>query len=534
MELWPHQVRAIEQTLAAIANDVRRLGLTAPTGAGKSLVMANLTEGWVSAGLKVAIYSNRRSLIRQLHDSFDDHRIPHGIRAAGWPDEREKPVQICSIQTEGRRRKAKKEIGGWELHEADRVLVDEGHLFVNPTATEILNAHHAAGAAYVLVTATPLGLAPLCDQLIVAGTTSELRKCGALVPALHYGPDEPDLKHIGKVALGEDLTEEQNRKAIMTPTIFSRVLESYATLNPERKPSILFAPGVAESIWFAERLTEAGIRAAHIDGEDVWIDGELHKSHDETRKKVFAAAKCGDVKVICNRFVLREGIDLPWLEHGILATVLGSLQSYIQVGGRLLRASPSMGKTHAVIQDHGGNWHRHGSLNSDREWRLEYTAPIVAGLRAERLREKREREPVLCPKCKMVLSCPTCPCGYRVEGKPKSRPVIQSDGTLKEMTGDIYRPRRTCQAANAAALWERMYYRALSRKWNATFRQAEARFAEENQWGWPSRDLPLMPVRPLDFFNRVKDVPPDRLRGDQATRAKAAATCRKIWEVAEA
>src|SRR5688572_31989517 len=37
------------------------------------------------------------------------------------------------------------------------------------------------------------------------------------------------------------------------------------------------------------------------------------------------------------------------------------------------------GKTHATLQDHGGNWWRHGSLNADRDWRPDETANGMTG-----------------------------------------------------------------------------------------------------------------------------------------------------------
>jgi superfamily II DNA or RNA helicase len=47
-------------------------------------------------------------------------------------------------------------------------------------------------------------------------------------------------------------------------------------------------------------------------------------------------------------------VNWPWIEHLILAFVAGSLQTYLQIGGRGLRASPETGKTQVIIQDHGG------------------------------------------------------------------------------------------------------------------------------------------------------------------------------------
>lgn len=505
---WPHQTFGIEETLAAIDRGQRRICLTTPTGGGKTYTMTELARRVLEVDRNVVLYSNRKLLIDQTRRVLTAAGLEHGVRAAGHADRRERALQLSSIQTEHSRVMKSKV---WDsLHDAALALVDEGHLQTGPSAKAILDAHHAAGAAYVMVTATPLDMGGVCDHLIVAGTTSELRACGALVVCKHYGPDEPDLKCIGKVPAGAELTEKQAVKAIMTPTIFARVLDSFQRLNPGHEPTILFAPGVRESIWFAEQFHAAGISAAHIDGEHVWVNGQLYPTSQTAREAILEGSENGNIKVLCNRFVLREGIDAPWLAHGIFATVFGSLQSYLQSGGRLLRAHPALDSV--TLQDHGGNWHRHGSLNADREWQLHYTASLVAGLREEALRAKQLKEPVRCPQCSMILACATCPCGYTVEGAKKSRPVIQSDGTMKEMHGDIYKPRRISQNPNAEKLWERVYYRAKNSKSRMTFNQAKALFAMENNWGWPSPHLPFMPTSPADLFLPVADVPKERLR----------------------
>src|SRR5690606_37882455 len=122
-----------------------------------------------------------KMLLEQLHRDLDRAGIDHGVRAAGWSDVgKEHLMQLCSIQTEASKVYRR---GEWLLHPAERVIIDEAHLFNNPTANHILDDHHADGAAYVGFTATPIDLANQYDLLIVAGTNSELRQCGALVVA---------------------------------------------------------------------------------------------------------------------------------------------------------------------------------------------------------------------------------------------------------------------------------------------------------------------------------------------------------------
>src|SRR5207302_733945 len=120
--------------------------------------------------------------------------------------------------------------------------------------------------------------------------------------------------------------------------LIGRVWEWFEKINPEHKPTILFAPSVQGSLWFAEQFIKKGVPAAHIDGEEVFVDGQVYRTGKSVREDVLGRSRDGRIGVLCNRFVLREGIDAPWLCHGIFATVFGSLQSYLQSGGRLLRA----------------------------------------------------------------------------------------------------------------------------------------------------------------------------------------------------
>jgi DNA repair protein RadD len=500
-ELWDNQARTLDAIDSAVANGYRRILVTSPTGGGKSLMMRERIR---RVDRPTVLYTNRKMLREQLSKGMDGEGLRHGIRASGVAPALLRDIQVSSIQTEASRVYRH---GKWELHRAEEVHVDEAHNQKTGTAEKVLKDHHDDGAAVIGWTATPVDLGHLYDHLIIAASNSELRECGAHVRCNTYGPDEPDLRKIGPVKVGEDLTEQQNKQAIMRPGIFGRVFDWWKKLNPDARPAILFAPGVPESLWFAEQFHAKGIPAAHIDGNEIWINGDRMPSSEEARRQLAVASECGDVAIVCNRFVMREGIDWPWLYHCIMATVFGSVTSYLQAGGRLLRAHPSL--DHVILQDHGGNWHRHGSLNADREWRLEFTSHMVAGMRQERLREKQEHEPIVCPECgKVRAGGAMCACGYRSERK--SRRVVQHDGTFKEIEGDIYKPRRIKQLPDTEKLWTSMFNRAKRSRNEMTFNQALGLFFYENHY-YPPKTMPFMPVRDTDWFRKVKDIPFDAL-----------------------
>lgn len=659
MQLWPHQQYAIDELKRLISSGARRICVQAATGAGKSVVMRTHIE---QHSVPTALYTDRKMLMAQLGRGLDADGFLYGVRAAGVEPRLLEDIQLCMVQTEYSRAVNK----GRDIHRADHTIWDEAHRFNNPTAAALRELHLKRNPNVVEIgfTATPLGLGGVYDEMIVAGTNSELRDCGALVPAYHYAPDEPDTKLVGRVTVGEGECGIPNAKRMQYATrVFGSVEKHYWQYNPEQKPTILFAPGVRESLWFAQTLSERGIPSAHLDGKNIWIDGETFDTNDDKRQELADRLQSGDIKVVTNRFCLddqteiltdtgwvgmdamtkehrvanwdnghvffappkevirrkrmpdermvvletprrsirvtenhqmlyrtdlvgpfhkceakdlvdqyvgipvcsanprlapmtwvpeytykfqfedgwkdeevwcvecdsgniitrrkgsatvmgnclREGIDWPWVEFGIFATIFGSLTSYIQAGGRILRASPSTGKTHATIIDHGGCWHRHGSLNANREWKLEYTDRIVAGLREDRIRKGEEPEPITCPECNAVrLSGPTCPvCKFRYEGKV--RKVLQADGSLREMKGDIFRKRRHltyseklerdwCSRVKAVKNSKKEHVR------NMTFTQLEVSFARDHNWQYPPRELPMMPVNEIDWYLPVSAV----------------------------
>lgn len=515
MQRWAHQQQGLQDVLAAIAAGKRRIVLQSPTGMGKTVIMQDLALDYLRRKLRVILFTNRKLLIDQTSAVMDKADIPHGIIQPDADLQMHLPFQVAMMQTVHARVFKRKTM---QLFDADLVLLDEGHLQGGDTAMEVLEAHHAQGAAIVAFTATPIDMGDWWDTLVVAGTASEGRRCGALLLATHYSPDEPDWKQFKKGAENtHKVTEKESRSAIMTPGVFGRVLDAYRQFNPDQRPTILFGPDVAGSIYFAEQFTQAGIVAAHIDGDDIWAHGRLYKSNREQRESVIAAVRDGRCKVICNRFVLREGLDLPELSHCILATVFGSLSSYLQSVGRLLRAHHSL--DHVSIQDHGGHWWRFGSPNADRRWTLGQTNTMILGMHADRMRGlPSEGKPKPCPKCRAVQiwKSPKCQfCDFEAKpGMKFSRPVVQSDGTLREMSGDVFRKRPVYAQPSGPAKWKQVYFNSLKPgavKVGRTFRQAAVMFAGENNWQWPNRKWPYMPISEIDWYRRVIDVPQEDL-----------------------
>ncbi len=500
---WPHQVRAFDETLSAIQDGHKRIVVTSPTGSGKTRKMIDLINHYVSQQKRVRLYTNRRLLASQIRGVIESHGIHVGTLAAGHEPDHAAPVQVVMTQTEASRasRRVIQDVGRCDL-----AIVDERHIQNGPTILAILEKHIESGAATVSYTATPLDLENV-DHLIVAARMSDCFACGATVPVHSYSPDRPNLKHIRKYTVGQDFSEPDNVKAIMRPGVFGRVHEHALRLNPDMFGILLFGPDVAGSLFFAEQFWKAGITAAHIDGANVWLNGEwVGGDRDAARQQVIDEWRNGYISVLANRFVLREGINVPEIRHIILATVFGAMTSYLQSIGRGMRAFP--GKDSIILQDHGGNVERFLSPNLDREWFLGQTNHRMVGELAQRMRDRKTPQPITCPKCfAMRLSGPRCPrCGHEFTGH--SRMVVEIDGQLREQKTPLHAPRRIKEKPDSAQRWQRYYFGG--RRKGRTFNQQYAWFFHEEHY-WPPRNLPLMPISDGDWFCHIPDVPRERL-----------------------
>ena len=439
-EPWSHQIRSVAAVCQRFSTGTRSVVLGVPTGGGKSLITTALINLMAHRSGRTIVYNSRRLLTQQSFDGLNREGVNIGTRAASLKDHYDPnaPVQIAQLQTDIARVLKQER---WNLFPANLVVIDEAHMSLSERPVELIQKYLAAGAYVLGLTGTPIGMSGVYRDIVVAAKNSELRACGAHVPARCFSVHEMDVSQIRKEKNGE-YSEGDIIKECWNQAIVGYIYDDWKRLNPDGGTTLCAAPGIGESIWVSEKFRAKGLRVAHIDCSKVIVNGEVYQNDTKgtVRNQVIEDVKNARFDVLCHCSVVQEGVDIPSLRHLILARPYGSLANYIQSVGRVIRSSP--GKDVAIVQDHGGNMIRHGSPNADRDWEklFSMTEKEIAEKRKQDIQDGKEKAPIVCVKCGTVrLEGARCPaCGHQSD--PKMRMIVEKSGKLVERIVDEFAP----------------------------------------------------------------------------------------------
>ncbi|MCS5590706.1 MAG: DEAD/DEAH box helicase [Candidatus Thioglobus sp.] len=439
MELRNYQFEALDQVHESINKGNTRIILQAATGSGKTVMASEFVKNAVEAGKEVLFLAHRRELIAQCSSKLYQFGISHGIIMAGQPSSTWLGVQVASVDTL-RARAINNTV--MDMPKADYVIIDECHRSLSNTYRKII-AHYDKSTVLGL-TATPirgdgLGLGHIYQDMVQAPSIKQLTGHGHLVPARYFAPSIPDLKGV-KVQMG-DYNSKQLSKKMDTSKLVGDVVNNWLRIAPT-KQTVVFASSVKHSIHLMEKFTEAGIKAAHIDG----------KTDSDERDHILKQLDNKEIQVICNCMVLTEGWDCPSAEVAILARPTKSLGLYLQMVGRVLR--PIEGKDEAIIIDHSGAVYEHGFVEDEFEWDLSPEKKIQDSKKKES--KEREVKPVTCESCFTVFSgerkCPNCGAILITKG----RALIMGDGELGEVNGKSRKAANPKYTEEQKILWYSM------------------------------------------------------------------------------
>lgn len=341
MELRPYQQEA-KDAIFDQWEKVDKTLLVLPTGCGKTIVFAKVTEECVRRGCRVLILAHRGELLQQAADKI--------AKATKLGCATEKADETClgswfritvgSVQTMMR----EKRLARFPEDYFDTIIIDEAHHCISDSYQRVLQ--HFPEAKILGVTATPdrgdmKNLGQVFDSLAYEYTLPKAIKEGYLSPikALTI-PLKLDLSGVG-IQSGDFKSGDI---ATALDPYLQQIAEEMKNYCMDRK-TVVFLPLVKTSQKFRDILNEQGFKAAEVNGES------------KNRAEILDAFDRGEYNVLCNSMLLTEGWDCPSVDCIVVLRPTKVRSLYSQMIGRGTRLYPD--KDHLLLLDFLWHTERH-------------------------------------------------------------------------------------------------------------------------------------------------------------------------------
>ena len=342
MQLRPYQHEAFNAVLHEWENGNAKTLLVLPTGCGKTIVFAKITEQCVKSGKRVLILAHRGELLDQAADKLEKTT---GLGAAV-----EKAEQSCigswyrvvvgSVQSLMR----EKRLSMFDDKYFDTIIIDEAHHAISDSYQRVLQ--HFKYADVLGVTATPdrgdmKNLGQIFDSLAYEYTLPKAIKEGYLSPIKAITiPLKLDLSGVSTQA-GDYKASDID--TALDPYLY-QIADEMMKYCSDRK-TVVFLPLVKTSQKFRNILNSKGFKAAEVNGNSA------------DRADVLADFDNGKYNVLCNSMLLTEGWDCPSVDCVVVLRPTKVRGLYCQMVGRGTRLFP--GKKDLLLLDFLWHTERH-------------------------------------------------------------------------------------------------------------------------------------------------------------------------------
>ena len=411
-QLRDYQQQAVDSVWRFLCNRKGNPVVVLPTGAGKSLVIAELARQAAENNLGVLVVAHRKELLEQNAEKIRSllPGVSVGIYSAGLKSrDTEDQVILAGIQSVYKR--------AFEFGARHLVIVDEAHLIPDSDTgiyRQFLDDLRVSCPQHRVVglTATPYRLdsgmiyggGSMFDDVAIDVAVGDLIDQGYLSPITSQPVTEIDTSGLHHRA-GEFVKSEM--ESLFERSVIDACKETVEIANATgRKSVIVFACGVQHASHVREIIESFGESAACVTGETLPL----------IRESILADFKAGRLRFLVNVDVLTTGFDAPNIDCIAVMRATESAGLFAQIVGRGLRLSP--GKSECVVLDFGENIKRHGAIDSK-----DY------GKRSKKKGTGTGDGPVKsCPACDELVPAGTreCGCGFRFP-PPETRHDSEAD-----------------------------------------------------------------------------------------------------------
>lgn len=345
MQLRPYQQEARTAVESEWEQGNDRTLLVLPTGCGKTIVFAKISEDRVRQGDRVLILAHRGELLDQAADKIKT--------ATGLICSTEKAEQSCldsqsqwfritvgSVQSLMRQSR----LDRFDPNHFQTIIIDEAHHAVSDSYQRVLD--YFSGAKVLGVTATPdrgdmRELGSVFDSLAYEYTLPRAIKEGYLSPI--KAVTIPLTLDLSGVSMQSGDFKPGDLDTALDPYLY-QIAEEMKKYCSDRK-TVVFLPLIKTSQKFRDILNASGFRAAEVNG------------NSDDRAEMLEDFDKGRYNVLCNSMLLTEGWDCPSVDCVIVLRPTKVRSLYCQMVGRGTRLCE--GKDHLLLLDFLWHTERH-------------------------------------------------------------------------------------------------------------------------------------------------------------------------------
>ncbi|MBW0482131.1 hypothetical protein O181_021846 [Austropuccinia psidii MF-1] len=375
IEHRPYQQDCLNSCLNALDRGISRIGVSLPTGSGKTTVFINLIhaipsnhessqKGWRSIIIVNSIELAHQAL-NQLFHLFPQTSVSLE-QGSHYASEHTKVI-IATYQSLNSKQRYKR----FEPSEFKCVIVDEAHHALSASYVQILSHFNHFGptpGTQPEATKSPnyqvpiigfsatfsrhdrLALSTVFEEIVYHYELRDMIQAGWLAPARFTSVKvKMDLSKVGLTNTKDpDYILDRLAEVIDTEPINDLLLSIYLDRAADRKSTLIFTVNIQHMYRLANKFRNAGIDARVI----------FSGTSSNERKSLLSDFKLSKFPVLVNCAVLTEGADVPNVDCVILARPTRSRTLLTQMIGRGLRKSQATGKTDCLIIDIFGSVER--------------------------------------------------------------------------------------------------------------------------------------------------------------------------------
>lgn len=360
IQLRPYQQQAVKATIEHFRRSSEPATIVLPTGAGKSLVIAELAR---LAKRRILVLAHVKELVEQNHSKYLAYGLQASVFAAGL-NRKEAETQVVFGSVQSVARNLDRFADAFSL-----IIIDECHRVSLNESSEYQNIisslrQHNPDLKVLGLTATPYRLdtgwiyqTHTQEKCVRTTEATPFNACIYELP-LRYMIDNGYLTSIewldAPVALYDFEQLRPSASGYYNETDLNRVVLNSKRATAQITEQIIAQAETRQGVMiFAASVAHAKEIIGYLPPEcSAIITGDMHQ---RARDSVITAFKQQQIKFLVNVSVLTTGFDAPHVDLIAVLRPTESVGLYQQIVGRGLRLSP--GKENCLVLDYAGNRH---------------------------------------------------------------------------------------------------------------------------------------------------------------------------------